>query len=53
MSKRSGEMKDNKKPIQKRKKDNKTLSQKAKIGGKFFLTEDNKKEGTEDQDSDT
>jgi hypothetical protein len=35
-------------------KDNKTLSQKkTKMGGKKTLTEDNKKEGTEDQGSDT
>jgi hypothetical protein len=29
-------------------KDNKTVSKKAKMGGKKTLTEDNKKEGTED-----
>jgi hypothetical protein len=29
-------------------KDNKTLSKKAKMGGKKTLTEDNKKEETED-----
>jgi hypothetical protein len=35
-------------------KDNKTLSKKkAKMGEKKTLTEDNKKEGTEDQGSDT
>jgi hypothetical protein len=37
----------------KRRKDNKTLRKKAKSGGKKTLTEDNKKEGTEDQGSDT
>jgi hypothetical protein len=42
----------NKNQFDKRRKDNKTLSQKKKMkrGGNFFLTEDNKKEGIEDQD---
>jgi hypothetical protein len=43
----------NKNQFDKRRKDNKTLSKKTKRGGKKTLTEDNKKEGTEDQGSDT
>jgi hypothetical protein len=45
----------NKNKFNKRRKDNKTLSQKRKRkgAGNFFLTEDNKKEGTEDQGSGT
>jgi hypothetical protein len=45
----------NKNQFDKRRKDNKTLSQKKKVkrGGKKTLTEDNKKEGTEDQCSGT
>jgi hypothetical protein len=57
MSKRRGKTKDdkNKNQFDKRRKDNKTLSQKkkAKRGGKKTLTENNKKEGTEDQGSGT
>jgi hypothetical protein len=57
MSKRRGKTKDdkNKNQFDKRRKDNKTLSQKRKRkgAGKKTLTEDNKKEGTEDQGSDT
>jgi hypothetical protein len=34
-------------------KDNKTLNQKSEKGRNFFLTEDNKKEKTEDQGSGT
>jgi hypothetical protein len=53
MSKRRGKTKDdkNKNQFDKRRKDNKTLSQKkkAKRNGKKTLIEDNKKEGTEDQ----
>jgi hypothetical protein len=47
--KRRGKIKDdkNKNQFDKRREDNKTLSP------NFFLTEDNKKEGTEDQDSGT
>jgi hypothetical protein len=37
MSKRSGKMKDDKKPIQKRRKDNKTLSQKSKNRREIFF----------------
>jgi hypothetical protein len=45
----------NKNQFNKGRKDNKTLSQKRKRkwSGKKTLTEDNKKEGTEDQGSDT
>jgi hypothetical protein len=45
----------NKNQFNKRRKDNKTLRKKVKRGGKkrIFLTEDNKKEGTEDQGSGT
>jgi hypothetical protein len=57
MSKKRGKTKDdkNKNQFDKRRKDNKTLSQKKKVkrGGKKTLTENNKKEGTEDQGSDT
>jgi FKBP-type peptidyl-prolyl cis-trans isomerase len=42
---------DKKNQFDKRRKDNKTLSQKKKKGGKKTLTENNKKEGTEDQSS--
>jgi hypothetical protein len=45
--------KDDKKPNQKRRKGNKTLSQKAKRGRKKTWQKDNKREGTEDQDSGT
>jgi hypothetical protein len=57
MSKKRGKMKDdkNKNQFDKRRKDNKTLSQKRKRkgAGKKALTEDNKKEETEDQGSGT
>jgi hypothetical protein len=43
----------NKNQFNKRRKDNKTLSKKGWKKGKKTLTEDNKKEGTEDQCSDT
>jgi hypothetical protein len=46
----------NKNQFNKRRKDNKTLSKKSEKGrkkGKKILTEDNKKEGTEDQGSGT
>jgi hypothetical protein len=43
----------NKNQFDKRRKDNKTLSKKSENGQKKTLTEDNKKEGTEDQDSGT
>jgi hypothetical protein len=43
---------DKKNQFDKRRKDNKTLSQKKRKGaGKKTLTEDNKKEGAEDQSS--
>jgi hypothetical protein len=55
MSKRREKMKDdkNKNQFDKRRKDNKTLSQKSEKGQKKTLIEDNKKEGTKDQGSDT
>jgi hypothetical protein len=53
MSKRRGKTKDDKKnQIDKRRKYNKTLRKKRK-GAEKNLTEDNKKEGTEDQYSGT
>jgi hypothetical protein len=52
--KRRGKTKDDKKnQFDKRRKDNKTLIKKSENGRKKTLTEDNKKEGTEDQDSGT
>jgi hypothetical protein len=52
--KRRGKTKDDKKnQFDKRRKDNKTQAKKTKRGGKKTLTEDNKKEGTEDQGFDT
>jgi hypothetical protein len=52
--KRRGKTKDDKKnQFDKRRKDNKTPSQKNEKGRKKTLTEDNKKEGTEDQSFDT
>jgi hypothetical protein len=43
----------NKNQFDKRRKDNKTLSKKKRKGTEKILTEDNKKEGTEDQGSGT
>jgi hypothetical protein len=43
----------NKNKFDKRRKDNKTLSQKSEKGRKKTLTEENKKKVTEDQGSDT
>jgi hypothetical protein len=43
----------NKNQFDKRRKDNKTLSQKNEKGWEKTWTEDNKKEGTEDQGSGT
>jgi hypothetical protein len=46
--KKKGENDGEKKQFDKRRKDNKTLSQKIEKGQEFFLSKDNKKEGTED-----
>jgi hypothetical protein len=51
--KRRGETKGDKKPNQKRRKCNKTLSKKNEKGWKKTLTKDNKIEGTKDQGSGT
>jgi hypothetical protein len=46
-------IKDDKKPNQKMRKGNKTLSQKSEKGREKTLKKCNKREGTEDQGSDT
>jgi hypothetical protein len=51
--KKGMKIKDDKKPNQKMRKSNKTLSQKSEKGREKTLKKCNKKEGTEDQGSDT